>query len=37
VAPGTKRDSVRGLPCKSFNVEGHGMYVLLNEDMEAIW
>ena len=35
--PGTKRDSVRGLPCKSFNVEGHGVYVLLNDKGEAIW
>jgi hypothetical protein len=35
--PGTKRDSVRGLPCKSFNIEGHGMYVLLDEDGNAIW
>jgi len=34
--PGTKRDSVRGLPCKSFNIEGHGCFLLRNEKGEVI-
>ncbi len=34
--PGTKRDSVRGLACKSFNIEGHGCFLLRNEKGEVI-
>ena len=34
--PGTKRDSVRGLPCKSFNIDGHGCFLLRDEKGEVI-
>ena len=34
--PGTKRDSIRGLPCRSFNIKGHGCFLLGSENGEVI-